>query len=361
MDEHIQRRHALQLSQEMMLKNTLQHSQEKDRLEGLLHNVEVEKKIDGLKSYMENFFMSSKNNENLSQIMAHQRSLEEKIKEFSGNANPDLEKQILEVKEILKNSKINNNDNNKAAQEEMEKTLKKIKEDNDQKMINFTNQIEMLRNSFTEELQKIKNQKPKTIIKQQETVSNLKITSEVKKNEEPPKIKTPPKLEAQITSEVKKIEEPPKIKTPPKLEAPINIQTPPKKLIHKKLFNAAELEDDISIEEPKEVKKPNISQEVDPEPLIEPAMSVVIPIVMEEPEGKPINTHATMDEEVKKLVEVIPDPEPKKTPKKKPIKSNKEDDLAVLSKVRRSCKYRDEIFNQASKSQSSTEYKYVKM
>jgi len=43
-DEHIQRRHALQLSQEMMLKNTLQHSQKKDRLEGLLYNVEVEKK-----------------------------------------------------------------------------------------------------------------------------------------------------------------------------------------------------------------------------------------------------------------------------------------------------------------------------
>jgi len=328
--------------------------------------------------------MSSKNNENLSQIMAHQTSLEEKIKEFSGNANPDLEKQILEVKEILKNSEINNNDNNKAAQEEMEKTLKKIKEDNDQKMINFTNQIEMLRNSFTEELQKIKNQKPKTIIQQKETVSKLKITSEVKnieeppkiktppkleaqitsedKNiEEPPKIKTPPKLEAQITSEVKNIEEPPKIKTPPKVEAPINIQTPPIKLIHKKLFNAAELEDDISIEEPKEVKKPNISLEVDPEPLIEPAMPVVIPIAMEEPEGKPINTHATMEEEVKQLVEVIADPEPSKTPKKKPIKLNKEDDLALLNKIRRSCISRDSVFNQAAKSQSSTEYKYVKM
>jgi len=307
----------------MLLKNTLNQTHEKDKLDAVLQEVQIEKKLDGLKSYFENFLMTTQKHDDLYKIMENQKALEDRIKGIGQGTSPELEKQLQEMRELLLNSKNDNKDKNKESKEEMEKQLQRIKEENEAKMKIFTDQINLLKNSFADELAKLK-EKKQPIIVPQEAVS----------------IKFEP-VKKIVQIEIPKVEVAPKPETPP--TKPI---TPPKKVAPKKLFNAAELEDDLSIEEPpkpivkkvtKKIEKPKPLPE-EPQPVIvEPPKSVVL--------QEALPTFESMKVEKELVIAIKEEEKPKKAePIIEPPIPHENNSKILIEKVKRSIDHRDDEY-----------------
>ena len=324
-DEHITRRHALQISQEQLLKTTLNQNRDKDKLDTLIHDVEIEKKLDGLKTYFENFLMTEKKHNDLFKIMENQKQLEDRIKGIGTGTNPELEKQLQEMKDLLKSQQ--NKEVDHKDRDEMERTLKKLKDENDQKMLLFTTQIDMLKCTFADELSKLKDKKQQPVILYAQEASSV----EIKRKE---KQETPPK----------KVE---KAVTPPKKE------TPPKKIIPKKLFNAAELEDDldISIEEPKIIPIVKKSTKKVEEPIIKQPEIIDPPKpIVEAPKEIKIEKSAAVIEVLPKPVPLVEKPEPEMIVPEMVKESKPNRDLEMMEKVKRSMDNRDYEFHHAQSS-----------
>ncbi len=313
----------------MLLKNSLANSQEKGKLDHLLQDVEIEKKLDGLKTYFENFLLGNQRHEDLHHIMDNQKDLEEKLKAMSGNNNPELERQLQDMRDLIKDSQ-----NKKDNTQDFEKALWKINEDSEDKMKMFTKQIDVLKDSFTLEIKNLREEEKKpekaVVIQKQETVSSLKFTPEKKKP-----------------------------KTPPKAETPSKAKTPSKKVVvpPKKLFNAGDLESDHSIEEPPKpktpAKKPVPKQKTPPPKEKTPKKIEPKPEEIKPPEVVLQPTEESIKQDAEASINEIKDPEPE------PVEE-KNDNLDLINKVMRSIYHRDEEFEKTP-GKSVTLFKKVKM